>query len=683
MNAKRILFLLLLIALAVVLAAGCGDDDDNDADADDDTVGDDDDDNDADDDDDNDDSSPSPTAIAPGVYSLTGTDTHGDYTGTAEVYLAEKGYEFVRLVSYPDLTFADAYKDIDYEVHSAWLGQVDPDKLSVSLQVGDFISAYGDLARDAEIDGPRVVIEATATPTAKDGYTVTYASAPEASREYAATETWTFQEAGGETPIFLDEDETRQSHEEMSGFLKTLVNIFLREYHALEFYDDYRDRPEFEAGIHYFHHYRTDFEWYRDHPDTIRVVNKWLDEISMAETMLRSRAYGPTLAEKAAFFDEEMPLYFLNPQGMFSEAVVDSVPLHQKESGDALLWSGCYLASQVWRYLVTGEQEALDNWLLVLDGEFLAHDIPQDNTTFARAVRPHVADGSKEWVQGAAPYEDYDWLTGGNNDMIKGLYYSYLMSYLYLPNEPQYDVYRQGIADRAVILADYAAIARDGNFNEMTANLLAYLTNGEQRFLDRYDEIWSNLLYEVWTFIGDGMFYLWGVSDWSGQHLNTVGTIVLYQLIEATGADGLGLFTTGWTNGMRLNGVTGQVMWPIAAYSFSEPAPDTLDVLDFAIWRLREIPFPKETFDIDHRIDPEWCASPLPSLFWKLDYFQGGRHQGIYGAPFWEFGGTTNYYKDGPFRVSESHGDLLNGGGADFLQAYWMGRYYDVIDENE
>ncbi len=693
---KRTLYLLLCLFFVAALSAGCGgdpstgsgqadDDDDTTAATDDDDDDDDvtDDDVTDDDDDDNDDDTAPPVSPVPcGVYDVTGTDNHGDYVGVAEIFPAAKGVGFARVIHYPDLEFADPYKELTYEVYSAWLGEADGEKITVSLQVGDFLKEYGYLARDRQIDGPRVIIEATATP-AGDGYVLTYAAAPDSSREYAATESWTDLSPNGAEAIFVAEDVSVQSHEGMPGFLKDVVFFLLREYHALEFYDDYRERPEFEAGIHYFNHYRTDFDWYRANPDTIRVVNKWLDEISMAETMMRARAYGPTLAEKATLFDAEMPEYFLNPLGMFSEALIGSTPLQQVESGDALLWSGCYLASQVWRYLTTGEPEALDNWLFVLDGEILAHDIPQDPTDFARAVRPHVEDDAREWRQGEPPYEAYDWMLEGNNDMIKGLYYSYTLSWLYLPDEPQYDVYRDGIAARAVILADHNLIARDDGFNEMTVNLLAYMTTGEQRFLDRYDELWSNVLYELWTFIGNGLFYLWGVSDWSGQHLTTTGTIALQYLVENTGAAGLGLFNAGWTNGIRFNAVTGQALWPIAAYAFSEPAPDTLDALDFAIWRLREIPFPKEEFEIDQRLDPEWCASPLPELFWKLDYFQGGRHQGIFGAPLFEYGGSANYFKDGPFRVNEGYQPWFNGGGADFLQAYWLGRYYGIIGEDD
>ena len=699
---KKTFLVWILAMLALATFVGCGDDDDDDnnddtapTDDDDDDDNDDDDNNDDnddddddndddnndDDDDDDDDDVVNPPLVPFGIYDITGNDNHGDYTGTAEIFTLDGGAQFIRLAHYTDVTFADPYKDLDYDVYSAWVGVAGSDEIAVTLQVADFMVEYNDLVR-TEADGPRLLITATAEETDGD-YVVTYAGEAGASRAYAATETWTYREPSGAEPMFVNEDVSVASHEPMPEWMKSIVSLLLAEYHALEFYDDYRDREEFKAGVHYMNHYRTDFDWYRANPDAVRVVNKWLDDISLAETMVRARAYGPTLAEKAAAFEAEMPEHFLNPLGMFSETLIGSEPLRQEESWDALLWSGCYLASQVWRYLVTGEQEALDNWLWILEGLMLAHDIPQDDTLFARAVRPHRDDGKREWVRGAAPYEDYDWLTDGNNDMVQGLFYGYTMSWLYLPDEPAYDAYRAAIAERAARLADFDNIARDNGFNEMRATLLAYLTTGEQRFFDRFDELWSNVFYRLWVFIGDGMFYLWGVTDWSGQHLETVGTITLYQLVEATGVGGLEQFQIGWANGMRLNATSGQVLWPIAANAFADPPPDTQDTFDLAMWRMREIPYPKQQFQVDQRIDPEWCASPLPSLFWKLDYFQGGRHQGIYGVPIFEMGGSANYFKDGPFSVDDGASEWMNGAGADFLQAYWLGRYYGVIDAED
>jgi hypothetical protein len=121
----------------------------------------------------------------------------------------------------------------------------------------------------------------------------------------------------------------------------------------------------------------------------------------------------------------------------------------------------------------------------------------------------------------------------------------------------------------------------------------------------------------------------------------------------------------------------------VGAYAFADPPADTDDVLAEAIWGLREIPFPKQNFATDQRLDPEWCASPIPSLFWKFDWMTGGRFQGLYGNPLFERDASETYFNGGPFSVAAGASPWFGGGGADFLHAYWLGRYFGVIDETE
>jgi len=700
---KKSSWLIILSFLApLVFAAACGDDDDDNAPSDDDAV-DDDVDDDAIDDDEVDDDAIDDDAIDDDsidddtvdddsvdddsveylvppntVFQVEGTDSlYGDYAGVVEIRGPEDEPNFIRLIHYDNLTFADPRREVDYAVHTAWTGNIDlvSGYLKVELQVADFITNYEDVTRAPE-DGQPVIIEGSADPD-RQGFTTQLASV--GSHAMTVNETWSAPQPAGAQPLFVFEDTYVASHESPPDWLKTLVNAIFNEYHQMEFFDPYRDREEFKAYVHYMPHFRTDFQWYRDNPDAIRVVNKWLDKVSMVETMVRARGYSQTLGDKATQYDADMPVLFLNPVGFVSSAEVPSDPLNQRESGDGLLWNGCYLASQVFRWLVTGDQDAFDNWLRILDAQFLAHDIVQDDTTFARSVRPHVADGAKDWIAGTPPYEAYDWLAEGNNDMIQGLYYAYTLSWIFLPDEPAYDEYRAKIAERALRLADYCSVANDDGFNEIKATWLAWMTTGDATYQTRYQELWSKFTLQFWAGGGDGMFYIYGISDWSGQHLDTIGHLILYFLALATGDPGLSTILNGWNNGMLFNGVTRQALWPIAAYAFADPPASYQPVLDEALWVMREFPYPKQNFPTDMRIDPKWCASPLPSLPWKLDWMEGGRLQGIYGLPMWERGVSTCDWVAGPFDWANSETNWTDGGGQDFLHAYWLGRYYGVI----
>jgi len=690
MKTSRLVLLWVLLCLLPFSACDSDDDDNDDSHpTDDDTVDDDDDndndnDNDNDDDnDDNDDTTPT-NLLPPGIYEVTGSDSvYGDYEGRVEVRDAAEEPDFIRLVEYRDAGFIDPRLDVTYVVHSAWTGNLssqEPAEVEVSLQVADFINQYLDLGRGPD-DGQPVVLTGAITAGAPGVYTVAYQATAESLRTLTANETWTYLEAGTAEPIFVFDDRQVASHEPMPEMIHNLIFLFLSGYHALEFYDGYRDREDFNAAVHYVARHQTDFQWYRDHPGALRVVNKWLDDISLAETMLRARAFGPTLTEKAARFDVEMPTLNLNSLGMFSEALYGSDPLQQSESGDGLLWTGCYLASQVFRYQATGDPEALENWLFALDSLMLSHDIVQDDTSFARAVRLHVEEGTKEWIQGEAPYEDYDWLCCGNNDMIQGLYYGYTLSWIYLPEGGIYDEYRAAIAERAARLADFGAVANDGEFNEIKAHWLAWMTTGEEAYRVRYQELYANTLLRLYTGAGGGMFYIWGVSDWSGQHLDTIGQLILWFLAVETGDNEVSqLLQTGWINGLRMNAWT-QTLWPIVAYALGAP-PASLDwVYENAVWNMREIPYPKQRLSIDKRIDPAWCPSPLPSLFWKFNWFEGGRHQGLYGQPMWGRNMHANMMIPAPFDFEQGETNWTEGGGADFLHVYWLGRLFGLFTE--
>ncbi len=644
------------------------------------------------DDDDNDDESPDDDASpvdddaagpVPGIYALAGQDGYGAYAGAVELREENGELNYTRLAQYAGLTFPDPYLKTVYAVNTAWTAKLAGMRVAVDLQVADFVASYNGLTR-TDADGQPVAIACDIAPAGEKKYTAACATSPGGSRSYSAAETWTYQSPPGARPLFANDDVAVATQPPAPGLVQGIFDLLFSSYWQLPFFDNYRDRPEFKAGVHFYRQYRTDFNWYRaQNPPAIRVVNKWLDDISMAETMLRSRAYSPTLAQKAASFDEEMPQYFLNPVGFYCSALVGSDPLQQAESGDGLQWSADYLGSQAWRYLVTGESAALANWTHVLDGQILAHDIPQDPTTFARTVRLHQANPTGGWVQGAPPYAAYDWLTGGNNDMLQGLYYSYAVSWIYLPKGSAYDDYRQEIADRAVRLAEDCTVALDDGFNEMKATLLAYMTTGQQQYLDRFNQIWSNAEWRLWLSLGEGMFYVWGISDWSGQDLDTLGTLILQLLIEQTSADATQQIANAWVNGLRLNATTGQVVWPIAAYAFGKPPADLDGVLDWAVWILREIPYPKQSLDIDQEINPAWCASPIPALFWKFDWMQGGRFQGLYGTPIFQRGASENNFKDNPFTISSGASDWFEGGGPDFLHAYWLGRYFHVISPDD
>ena len=380
-----------------------------------------------------------------------------------------------------------------------------------------------------------------------------------------------------------------------------------------------------------------------------------------------------------------MPIQNINEHGMIVQYVLDSDPPEYIWNYDSLLWTGTYVASQAYRYRATAEPEALDNMLAGLEGIITCVEITQDPTQFARTLRTIGQQGDQsdkgQWHAGTGPWEGIEWHSPGNNDMLHGVFYGYAAALLALPDDPAYDTYRQRMTDTVVSLTENCDVVADSLFNPIPMNMLAYLLTGDSEYLTGYQQAFNAAL-RFWILAGNGMFYLYGVSDWSGQHLNTTAMITLALLDELQNQPVQGLVQTGFEAGMLMTQKARQPLFALAGHAFADPGSAFADIRDDAVWALREMPLPKRQLDIDLRVAGTWCASPIPSLPWKLDWMDGHRHQGMFGTPLFMRGGSSCVYKDNPLSYASGEADFRQNS-ADFLHAYWLGRLYGVLTGDE
>ncbi len=96
----------------------------------------------------------------------------------------------------------------------------------------------------------------------------------------------------------------------------------------------------------------TDYSFYRENIEALRVNNKPIDNISLAESLLRRNAYALPLSEKAKGFERKLQSEHINANGL----VVSD--LEKPMGGDVFLTS-MYVASLSARYLKTRNAEAL------------------------------------------------------------------------------------------------------------------------------------------------------------------------------------------------------------------------------------------------------------------------------------------------------------------------------------
>src|SRR5207244_3473250 len=185
-------------------------------------------------------------------------------------------------------------------------------------------------------------------------------------------------------------------------------------FQALPAVQPYTSRSDFQAAVHQVVLDRTSFDFYRRDPGALRVMARPIDAISLLEARLRADAFRFTLAEKARRFDRELQDDFIDP---VAPMVPDGRPAGGaiQPSGDAALWNATYIASQWFRFRVTGEQEALDNLARSLEAELILQEITGDWSAFARSLRRATGTPSAGWHAGGPAFPQLEWLEGGNN----------------------------------------------------------------------------------------------------------------------------------------------------------------------------------------------------------------------------------------------------------------------------
>jgi len=643
------------------------------------------------------------------VFSLAGTHSvYGPYHGELEIRpIGGSGIRATRVVEYDNFEF-DGFK-----VQEAWVGsgelRGDRITLSFSLRQADFLESVDGQARSG----------AQFAQSFPFSYALTLSAASQAS---FTLPNGNYQEgavgmarAADRVPLWSDERQEISSFGDTNKVIggvafSTIFKPFLNRYHEDPQVKASLAKPQCQSQNQWIVRDPTDFDFLRSHPRTIRVANKISDKIAFAEASLRTNAYGPSLAEKAAAFDASFPQQNLNPNGLYTWALDDEKGnlLGQSPNGDSVLYTGMYAGSQAMRWLVTKDNAALENFKRATRGLMLAMDVTGDPTNFARAVEP-LSPGEKPagaWKQGAGQYQNVKFQMPGNNDMVQGIFHAFAWAFEILPEGDPF------LAEVAAHAERLSALHSSNNSTAMLENRflsygLAALGTGKSADLLKFTSL--SLLVTTSTDryqLGRG-FYYGGVGDWSGQNLLMVSKItrvlIAKNISKKWSASTLGLdkkilrearqnlmdtwavyasakrdaltvaaHTFGTQNSLGLNEDTAPKKW-----NKMESWPTNLSD---SIWSLREIPISSgpHLMLVDYTLKPDWCMSYWPGSAWQsfdkkypMNYFY--QSKSLY--PIFE--GASLYMENlwmADFQLQGAGGWRTRSGRLDFLHMYWMSR---------
>lgn len=634
-----------------------------------------------------------------GIWFLQGTSsTRGPYNGELELRRSNDGtFNVVRAITYINYFF-DGLK-----VQEIWTGKAvatgDSVTITYDVRQGDFITRLGNQKREpSDFKDPIAVTSRFVASSA--GLATQFTD----TKVSSYSEWITTRRDLEAKPLWVNERKNLDAKgKKIPLAVRGVIKIFKMDigYDKDSRVKAYKNRPEFKDENPYIVFDPTDFEFYRNNKDVIRVVNKITDDISITESVVKRNAYSPSLDDKARGFDKNAKDFHLNEAGMLSHAILDEGGRFVSYSydGDAALWTGMYLGSQAMRYLTTKDSEALQNVRKALNGLITLMDITGNSQEFARtlAVYDPKTQVPEKWHRGTGKYENLIWLEGGNNDMLKGITHGFLWASLVIPKS-ETEIWN-ALREKSRKLIELRIVSEKPQ-NRPAALGLAALITGDQGIKDQYIKAYDSFKVKVSGYSFDTTFYWHGSADWSGINLGTVGDITDITLANLLGQNKIRdqlreRLMDSWVTYEPAQ----RHLLTLAAYGFAYKhgtrggnfRSDSSDArfnaaLSHSVWGLREIPYPRPNLDvtIDHSLRPDWCMSPIPRLFWKaakkpeppIDYF----YQGLYNYPVFELQAfSSNFvWKDSAFLYQTGHSKGVENSGVDYLYAYWLAKYVGV-----
>lgn len=644
---------------------------------------------------------PASTTDVDGVYTILGTSSElGDFSGLGYV----KGGIVQRKIRF------NQYKYRSLEVEVIYSGVVSKDFFEFNLNLSNVLTRFDNYEPTTEDFSKPLSLKLPLAQLSGDfNYSLKH--------EGFVKESWSrIGEAA--KPLWADQRVVLNATGEKNVILTAISGLVgfgkvLKLYRDLPEVAPYKNRAEFKDAKHYYIQDRTDADFYLKNQNVIRVTNKQINPLALAEAMMRKNAYGQSLSIKEQYLSRETGINNLNAAGFLENSIIDEngKKIGRQTEYDTALWSSMFAWAELLKFQTTKNPDGMKNFRKVLDGILKIVEITGDPKEFARglSVSPPEEDLGEGWIQGTGEFSHLKWRKGGNNDMVKGVFITLALAHqVVAPDEVELIKRIQKVSKD---LALQSAVA-DRGFNLGLAKGLDALWNKDEKSLQKfYSEIIS-----LGTKIGDathfgaGVYY-GGVADWSGVHLTMISNlselVIARELQTVFPADGPGkkarkierAAENRLLDKHKIYKPAQRHFLTLMAYAFSPGARENVafkEEAKNALWALREVPAPRSfgSAYADLTKHPHWSMSAWPRLPWKvLGGFRKlkenpntqGLLQGAYAYPLFESSAWSSTYlwKDNPFSNRYGSNPSIQTFSSDYLLMYWASRSSGLIGPND
>lgn len=628
-----------------------------------------------------------------GIWFLQGTSsTRGPYNGELELRKASDGTFDVRRV----VTYINYFFD-GLRVQEVWIGKAvaHSGSLTVSYELlqGDFITRLGDLKRQpSEFKNPMTIVSRFQPEKAH----IAAQFVDLANTTYS--EWLTTRRDLQEKPMWIDE---RRKIEAQGPAIPNQVRQSIRKFKAETKFDSHalvklqKERTEFRQEKPYIVLDGSDYDFYRENKNTIRVVNKLVDKISATEAVVKRNAYSPTLAEKAEAFDQNAMSKHLNELGLLVDArlTVDGQVQEYVPGESSVLDTGMYISSQAMRFLVTKDSKALKNIRRAVKGLALAIEVSAATGKSVNALQSDQRELPQGWQKFTEASKAIQWQEGDERSFVLGSVQGLMWASLAVP---QTDAATIGVLKSSALRLLEASI-KEPKYKNKVLGIAALLTN-ERSLKDRYLE---GVSLAGTSASSEKNFYWNGAADWDRAHFSALEMATEIQLADLLGHLPLrDQYRKQLIENWVIYSPAQRHLLTLLTYQFASRTelnkPGFLqgrDHLRFteavanSVWSLREMPYPRPNLDvsIDHSMTSEWALSPIPANFWQkrpqrsmasLESLQ----QGLYRYPAFELQSFSHLpaWREPVFSFRLNRSEGVQSSGVDYLYTYWLARYAGI-----